>query len=93
MDKQDRPEHAEDQKSQVSGTYSLTARVVRRLISQPEKQLDASALEEDSSGREFVFDEKRSNKLNRRLDFRLLPLLCWVYLLNFLDRGNIGNAR
>jgi MFS family permease len=31
--------------------------------------------------------------LNRRLDKRLLPLLCWVYLLNFLDRGNIGNAR
>lgn len=23
----------------------------------------------------------------------MLPLLCWVYLLNFLDRGNIGNAR
>lgn len=37
--------------------------------------------------------EQRSKKLNRRLDIRILPLCCWVYLLNFLDRGNIGNAR
>ena len=29
-------------------------------------------------------DEKRSKALNRRLDFRVLPLCCWVYLLNFL---------
>ncbi|ORX91594.1 hypothetical protein BCR34DRAFT_443524, partial [Clohesyomyces aquaticus] len=31
--------------------------------------------------------------LNRRLDLRVLPLCCWVYLLNFLDRGNIGNSK
>lgn len=40
-----------------------------------------------------VDDEKRNKSLNRRLDIRVLPLCCWVYLLNFLDRGNIGNAR
>ncbi|EMR71341.1 putative mfs transporter protein [Eutypa lata UCREL1] len=39
------------------------------------------------------FDEKRNKRFNRRLDIRLLPLCCWLYLLNFLDRGNIGNAR
>ena len=52
-----------------------------------------SSLEENGENRAFQFDEKRGKKLNRRLDARLLPLLCWVYLLNFLDRGNIGNAR
>lgn len=31
--------------------------------------------------------------MNRRLDLRILPLCCWIYLLNFLDRGNIGNAK
>ncbi|KAI1080262.1 MFS transporter [Whalleya microplaca] len=35
----------------------------------------------------------RNKLLNRRLDIRILPLCCWLYLLNFLDRGNIGNAR
>ncbi|KAI1321503.1 MFS transporter [Xylariaceae sp. FL0255] len=39
------------------------------------------------------FDEKRSKALNRRIDRRILPLCCWLYLLNFLDRGNIGNAK
>jgi hypothetical protein len=35
-----------------------------------------------------VDDVKRNKLLNRRLDYRVLPLCCWVYLLNFLDRGN-----
>ncbi|KAF3056471.1 hypothetical protein GL218_06370 [Daldinia childiae] len=39
------------------------------------------------------FDHSRSKLLNRRLDIRILPICCWLYLLNFLDRGNIGNAR
>ncbi|KIV86421.1 hypothetical protein PV11_02033 [Exophiala sideris] len=36
---------------------------------------------------------QRNRKLNRRIDLRVLPLCCWVYLLNFLDRGNIGNSK
>jgi hypothetical protein len=34
-----------------------------------------------------INDEKENRRLNRRLDLRVLPLCCWVYLLNFLDRG------
>jgi hypothetical protein len=33
---------------------------------------------------EDIYDEARNKKLNRRLDLRILPLCCWVYLLNFL---------
>lgn len=29
----------------------------------------------------------------RRIDWRLLPVLTLLYLLSFLDRGNIGNAK
>ncbi|KAI9454715.1 MFS general substrate transporter [Russula earlei] len=32
-------------------------------------------------------------KLKRKIDFRFLPLLTLLYLMNFLDRGSIGNAR
>ncbi|KAI9484448.1 major facilitator superfamily domain-containing protein [Zychaea mexicana] len=35
-------------------------------------------------------DEK---KLLRKLDLRLLPILCGLYLLGYLDRSNIGNAK
>ncbi|KAL7790781.1 major facilitator superfamily domain-containing protein [Trichoderma ceciliae] len=35
-------------------------------------------------------DEK---KVLRKMDVRLLPMLAALYLLSFLDRGNIGNAK
>jgi len=40
-----------------------------------------------------VLDEGRNRRLNRLLDVRIIPLCCWLYQLNFLDRGNIGNAK
>ncbi|KAG0633986.1 major facilitator superfamily domain-containing protein [Tuber brumale] len=39
------------------------------------------------------FDEKRTKKLLRKLDWHLVPFLALLYLLSFLDRTNIGNAR
>jgi hypothetical protein len=39
---------------------------------------------------------KENEQLNRRtlrkLDFMLLPFLCALFLLNSLDKSNIGNA-
>jgi hypothetical protein len=32
-------------------------------------------------------------KLKRKINFRLLPWLVLLFLLNYLDRGSIGNAR
>jgi hypothetical protein len=37
-----------------------------------------------------VVDE---NKVLRKMDLRLIPIVSALYLLCFLDRGNIGNAR
>lgn len=34
-----------------------------------------------------------TKKLLRKVDFRLLPLLALMYLLNFLDRSNLAQAR
>ena len=39
------------------------------------------------------FDEKRVKSLLRRVDMRLLPPLAILYLVSFIDRANIGNAR
>lgn len=38
-------------------------------------------------------DPIRTKRLVRSIDLRLMPLCAWIYLLNYLDRGNIGNAR
>lgn len=51
-------------------------------------------LESSDRDREFVgFDRKREAKLLRKMDIRLIPVLALLYLMSFLDRGNIGNAR
>ncbi|KAL7267001.1 hypothetical protein RUND412_010427 [Rhizina undulata] len=39
------------------------------------------------------FDAIREKKLLRKLDWNLVPFLSLLYLLSFLDRSNIGNAR
>ncbi|KAF7945149.1 hypothetical protein EAE96_009928 [Botrytis aclada] len=39
------------------------------------------------------FDDAATKKLVRKLDIRLIPILATIYLVCFLDRANIGNAR
>ncbi|KAI0807683.1 MFS general substrate transporter [Fomes fomentarius] len=44
---------------------------------------------------QFIGDEKSDiseAKLLRKIDFRVLPILCVLYLLAFLDRVNMSNA-
>ncbi|KAL3425445.1 high-affinity nicotinic acid transporter [Phlyctema vagabunda] len=40
-----------------------------------------------------AFDEGQTRKLLRKMDRHLVPFLAVLYLLSFLDRTNIGNAR
>ncbi|KAI6041667.1 MFS nicotinic acid transporter Tna1 [Pisolithus marmoratus] len=36
---------------------------------------------------------ERERKLWRKIDFRLLPMISFMYLFSSVDRGNIGNAK
>jgi hypothetical protein len=40
-----------------------------------------------------AFDAKSARKLLNKIDRTLIPFLALLYLLSFLDRTNIGNAR
>ena len=42
---------------------------------------------------DHVEDKQRSRRLVRTMDLRILPLCAWIYLLNYLDRGNISNGK
>ena len=42
---------------------------------------------------EFYVDPVAEKKLIRKLDWKLIPWLCLLYLISFLDRTNIGNAK
>ncbi|KAH6704245.1 major facilitator superfamily domain-containing protein [Leptodontidium sp. MPI-SDFR-AT-0119] len=39
------------------------------------------------------FDKQETRRIMRKIDFRLIPLLSVLYLMAFLDRSNIGNAK
>ncbi|KAF2114154.1 major facilitator superfamily domain-containing protein [Lophiotrema nucula] len=55
------------------------------------KRIDALATAPGVSMASFAhLDEK---KILRKMDSRLIPMLALLYLLSFLDRGNIGNAK
>lgn len=55
------------------------------------QEIDARATASGVTRESFNhIDEK---KLLRKMDLRLLPMLTLLYLLSFIDRGNIGNAK
>ncbi|KAK4686269.1 hypothetical protein P7C73_g3857, partial [Tremellales sp. Uapishka_1] len=35
----------------------------------------------------------RSSVTKRKVDWHVLPILIWIYLLSYCDRGNVGNAK
>lgn len=63
-------------------------------IVETETKGDVDFIESASSNDpEFGYDQKQEKALIRKIDRKLLPLLTILYLLSFLDRTNIGNAR
>ncbi|KAL8334316.1 hypothetical protein RB593_003814 [Gaeumannomyces tritici] len=43
--------------------------------------------------REVLVDSAREKHITKKLDKRIVPMVMWVYLMNMMDRVNIGNAR
>jgi hypothetical protein len=38
-------------------------------------------------GSSIAVDAKTERRLLRKLDIRIIPMICWIYLMNFMDRG------
>ncbi|SPO00306.1 related to putative tartrate transporter [Cephalotrichum gorgonifer] len=61
------------------------------IVSSSENKDGPVATEHETTLASFAhLDEK---KILRKMDIRLIPMLALLYLLSFLDRGNIGNAK
>lgn len=61
-----------------------------------EKQIEKSAQLDDnrvSDDEAADFSHVDAKKVLRKMDLHLIPMLSVLYLLSFLDRGNIGNAK
>ena len=58
-----------------------------------EHQHDPSAIESIPEVRYGEVDPMLERRVVRKMDFRIVPLVSALYVLAFLDRSNIGNAR
>lgn len=48
---------------------------------------------DDEENGVVAFDNIETSKVLHKVDRRLLPVLALLYLIAFLDRGNLGNAK
>lgn len=54
---------------------------------------DANLKTEDGFTSSFVPNPETEKRLRRQFDFRVLPLGILIYLLSYIDRTNMGNAK
>ncbi|KAG5643390.1 hypothetical protein DXG03_001004 [Asterophora parasitica] len=58
-----------------------------------DKEKDRVTVVEQAPEQSVLVSEEEYKKILRKLDIHLLPFVSVLYLLSFLDRANIGNAR
>jgi hypothetical protein len=58
-----------------------------------EKPTFASTSHQEDDDEESLANQALAASAQRKLDFRLMPILTLVYLFAFIDRSNAGNAR
>jgi hypothetical protein len=63
------------------------------MASGPEKNAELGASNTSDSDIEINPGSVNEKRLLRKLDLRLLPAVSILYLLSFLDRSNVANAR
>jgi hypothetical protein len=73
---------------------------IKRGVNDNDERIIVSALEESNIRKAVSFREPHLPSLKRKLTFispqfdrRVVPIVCIAYVLSYLDRGNIGNAK
>lgn len=41
----------------------------------------------ENLGSSSIVDAETEKRLLKKLDIRIIPMICWIYLMNFMDRG------
>ncbi|KAH8904692.1 MFS general substrate transporter [Coniochaeta sp. PMI_546] len=86
----DTSEKAELSEREVAGTVHPHGGRRSSRVGEIER-IDAIALAPETTMESFAHLDHK--KILRKMDLRLIPMLALLYLLSFLDRGNIGNAK
>lgn len=83
--------------SQDEGCYELATRsqpaeAQEQSSDRIESNMETDSLIDENAIHRDHDDEKLNRRTLRKLDFILLPYLCTIFLLNSVDKSNIGNA-
>ncbi|KAJ7170257.1 MFS general substrate transporter [Mycena crocata] len=71
-----------------------TAKMASEKTQEPDtKHVEDSKDVDAASFSSLVVDPEEERRLVRKLDKRILPITCLLYLFAYLDRSNLGNAR
>lgn len=65
----------------------------RRLSREPSELEKQGITQTETPTEEDATDPVEAKRVLRKVDWRIIPLLQFLYMLTFLDRVNIGNAR
>lgn len=87
---------ASGHKSHGMSPKSANAELESRIIHQPtamKENKEASHGVGETDGASNEFGDINPKKVLTKLDLHLIPVVSLLFLLSFLDRGNIGNAR
>lgn len=85
-----RTSHSSDSPATLTGTSNEKPIPTQNEFMHDEKSLAHHPVMDEAA---IVFSNVDEKKVLRKMDIRLLPMLALLYLLSFLDRGNIGNAK
>ncbi|KAH7383871.1 major facilitator superfamily domain-containing protein [Pyrenochaeta sp. MPI-SDFR-AT-0127] len=77
---------------------SATDDVKRDITSRDDKKIEdlnekTSTASGELEAQQVEYDEKEAQRVLRKVDLRLVPMLSLLYLVAFIDRSNIGNAK
>ncbi|KAH8878964.1 MFS general substrate transporter [Thozetella sp. PMI_491] len=62
-------------------------------VNRDDARYDLTVLSPDDAAFLMSFPEEARKRVIRKIDLRLIPLLTLLYLVSFIDRSNIGNAK
>ncbi|ODQ59502.1 hypothetical protein WICANDRAFT_32532 [Wickerhamomyces anomalus NRRL Y-366-8] len=72
-----------------SDTEKPEVEFVEDIAPNSDRDVSSSIVNDDADD----FSDINEKKVLRKMDLHLIPLLALLYLISFIDRGNVGNAR
>lgn len=89
----DEPISTRDDAAQRSSTSMEDSKMAEKRVENVGTQQHGDDSDDHSHLEVGGWDDASVRRLVRKMDWRLIPFLALLYLLSFLDRTNIGNAR